>query len=120
MVKSAQVHTKVYDTVNGGLNVRDPQNKLKDNELSVALNCFFDNSGALYKRGGWSKITSNAVGTASNLIGVGQGSWISSNVLTRYVVATDGVKVFWLNGASWTEITGAMALTANANMLVTY
>jgi len=113
------VKTPTYNDFAGGLNIRETANAIKDNECRVAKNCYFLGKG-VNKRAGWTKLATAAVGTAGNLIGVYQGTWIVSSVLTRYVVATDGVKIFWLNGTSWTDITGALTLTPTTTSIVSF
>src|SRR3989304_4760861 len=105
------VHSPDYDNFSRGLNVRDAWQKLDDTELRVASNTRLDEGGVVKMRGGWAKLATAAVGTTGNLIGLTHGSWLVSGTLTRYVVATDGTKVFWLNGTSWTDITGAVSMS---------
>lgn len=118
--RNAQVVSPTYSKFDGGLNIRDFWHTIADNELTVANNLRYDEGGVIRRRGGWTKLASAAVGTAGNLIGVFQGAWLISGVLTRYVIATDGVTVFWLNGASWTDITGAVVNTAASNSLISF
>ena len=114
-----QLESPPYALFPGGLNVKDFWHLLTDTELTVAQNIRLDEGGgAIRPRASWTKLTANPVGTAGNLIGICHPSWIISNVLTRYVVATDGTKVFWLNGAAWTDITGAVAMSPAASTLV--
>ena len=115
-----QIEGPAYAAFDGGLNVKDFWHTIADNELTVAQNIRLDEGGVVRMRGAWTKLTSNAVGTAGNLIGICHPSWLVAGVLTRYVVATDGTKVFWLNGASWTDITGAVSLTPAASTLVSF
>lgn len=117
---NAQVPSPDYNKFDGGLNIRDFWHTIADNELTVANNIRLDEGGVVRRRGGWTKLASAAVGSAGNLIGLAQGSWLVAGVLTRYVVATDGTKVFYLNGASWTDITGAVVMSPNADTLVSF
>lgn len=117
---NSQVRSPDYDKFDGGLNVRDSWQVLLDNELTVADNLRLDDGGVIRQRGGWAKLADAAVGTSGNLIGLVQGSWVLSGTLTRYVVATDGTKVFWLNGTAWTDITGAISMSPASDTLVSF
>lgn len=117
---NAQVSSPQYDMFDGGLNIRDFWHTIKDNELTVANNIRLDEGGVVRRRGGWTKLVSTAVGSAGNLIGLVHGSWLVSGVLTRYVVVTDGTKVFWLNSASWTDITGGVVMAPGTTTLVSF
>ncbi len=117
---NAQVTSQGYSKFDGGLNVRDFWHKIEDNELTVANNIRLDEGGVIKPRGGWTKLTASAVGTTGNLIGICHGSWLISGTLTRYVVATDGTKVFWLNSATWVDITGAVAMSPASTTLVSF
>ena len=117
---NAQVQSPVYKTFDGGLNIRDFWHTIADNELTLADNVRLDEGGVLRRRGGWTKLASAAVGSAGNLIGLVHGAWLISGTLTRYVVVTDGTTVYWLNGASWTDITGAVVMSPSADTLVSY
>lgn len=117
---NAQVESPTFDKFDGGLNIRDFWHKIADNELTVARNVRYDEGGVLRRRGGWTKLTSSVVPTAGNVIGVTQGAWLITGVLTRYIVATDGTKVYWLNSSTWTDITGAIVMSPNANTLVSF
>lgn len=117
---SAEVTSPNYSKFTGGLNVRDFWHTIADDELTVANNIRLDEGGVVRRRGGWAKYVSTAVGTAGNLIGVTQGSWLVAGVLTRYVVATDGVKVFYWTGAVWTDITGAVANTVVSTSIISF
>lgn len=119
-VRGGQFQSPVYGRFAGGLNVRDFWHTLKDNELSAAKNIRLDEGGVVRKRGGWTKLSSTAVGTANNLIGVFQATWVITGTTTRKVIATDGVKIFHGTGGAWTEITGALALTPAADTLVSF
>lgn len=117
---NAQVRPPDFKDFSGGLNVRDYWHRIKDNELTVAKNVRFDDRGVIHKRGGWTKLASAAVGTAGNLIGVTQGSWVSGGAIVRKAMATDGVKVFYLNGAVWTDITGAIVMAPAVTSIVSF
>ncbi len=117
---NAQITSPQYSEFSGGLNVRDFWHTIADNELTLADNLRLDEGGVVRRRLGWSKLVSTAVGSAGNLIGIVHGSWLLTGVLTRYVVVTDGTKVFWLNGTAWTDITGAVVMSPNANTLVSF
>lgn len=117
---NAQVVSPNYAKFGGGLNVRDFWHTIADDELTIANNIRLDEGGVVRRRGGWAKYVGTAVGTAGNLIGVCQGSWLVAGVQTRYVVATDGVKVFYWTGAAWTDITGAVVNTAAATSLISF
>lgn len=118
-LRTADVPSQVFDDFSGGLNVQEFAHAIKDNELTVARNIRFDRKSA-YKRGGWTKLVSAVVPTANNLIGVCQASWVAAGVLTRRAIATDGVTVYWNNAGTWTNLTGAMVLTAGSDMLVSF
>ncbi len=114
-----QLQSPAYALFPGGLNVKDFWHLLTDTELTVAQNIRLDEGGgAIRPRSAWTKLAANPVGTAGNLIGICHPSWIISSVLTRYVVATDGTKVFWLNGVTWTDITGSVGMSPSASTLV--
>ena len=115
-----QIPSPQYGVFDGGLNVRDFWHTIADNELTLADNMRLDEGGVIRRRNGWTKLVSAAVGSAGNLIGITHGSWLVAGVLTRHVVATDGTKVFWLNGGAWADITGAVAMSPNANTLVSF
>lgn len=117
---NAQVASPNYSKFGGGLNVRDFWHTIADDELTIANNIRLDEGGVVRRRGGWSKYVGTVVGTANNLIGVTQGSWLVAGVITRYVVATDGVKVFYWTGAAWTDITGAVVNTAASTSLISF
>lgn len=117
---SAQVQSPTYSKFDGGLNIRDFWQTIADNELTVANNIRLDEGGVVRRRGGWVKLSSSAVGTAGNLIGVYHGSWLVAGVLTRYVIATDGVKVFYGTGGAWTDITGAVVNTVASTSLISF
>jgi hypothetical protein len=117
---TAQISSPQYAVFDGGLNVKDFWHKIADNELTVAQNIRLDEGGVVRMRGAWTKLASAAVGSAGNLIGLCHPSWLVAGVLTRYVVVTDGTKVFWLNGAAWTDITGAVAMSPAASTLVSF
>jgi len=117
---NAQVKSPSYSNFDGGLNIRDFWHTLADNELTLANNIRLDEGGVVRRRGGWTKLAAAAVGTSGNLIGITHGAWLVTGTLTRYVVATDGTKVFWLNGTSWDDITGAYSMSPNANTLVSF
>ena len=116
-----QLESPAYALFPGGLNVKDFWHLLTDTELTVAQNIRLDEAGgAIRPRGAWTKLTANPVGTTGNLVGICHPSWIISGVLTRYVVATDGATVWWLNGTTWTNITGSVSLTPVASTLVSF
>ncbi len=115
-----QIESPSYAAFPGGLNVKDFWHTILDDELTVAQNIRLDEGGVMRMRGSWSKLVSAAVGSAGNLIGLVHPSWLVAGVLTRYVVVTDGTKVFWLNGASWTDITGVVAMSPAASTLVSF
>ncbi len=117
---NVQVDSPYYEKFDGGLNIRDFWHTIADNELTVARNIRLDEGGVVRRRGGWTKYSATAVGTAGNLIGVYHGSWVIAGVLTRYVIATDGVKVFYGTGGSWTDITGAVANTVSSTSLISF
>ncbi len=117
---NAQVQSPAYSSFPGGLNIRDFWNTIGDDELTVASNIRLDEGGVIRRRGGWTKLSATAVGTAGNLIGVYHGSWLIAGVLTRYVLATDGVKVFYGTGGAWTDITGAVVNTAASTSLISF
>ena len=117
---NSQVRSPDYDRFDGGLNVRDSWQVILDNELTVADNIRLDDGGVIRQRGGWAKLTSAAVGTSGNLIGLVHASWVIAGTLTRYVVATDGTKVFWLNGAAWVDITGAVGMSPGSTTIVSF
>lgn len=117
---NAQIDSPTYDKFDGGLNIRDFWHTIADNELTLANNIRLDEGGVVRRRGGWTKLASAAAGSAGNLIGVVQGSWLIAGVLTRYVVVTDGTKVFWLNGVSWTDITGGVVMSPGSTTLVSF
>lgn len=117
---NSQIQSPQYSEFSGGLNVKDFWHTIKDDELTVAQNIRLDEGGVVRMRGAWTKLASAAVGTSGNLIGITHGCWLVAGVLTRYVVATDGTKVFWLNGASWTDITGAVVMSPASSTLVSF
>lgn len=117
---NAQVSSPTYDKFDGGLNIRDFWHTIADNELTVANNIRLDEGGVVRRRGGWTKLSASAVGTAGNLIGVYHGAWLIAGVLTRYVIATDGVKVFFGTGGAWTDITGVVVNTVNSTSLISF
>lgn len=117
---NAQISSPEYSDFSGGLNVRDFWHTLADNELTLADNIRLDEGGVVRRRYGWTKLASAVVPTAGNLIGLVHGSWLVAGVLTRYVVVTDGTKVYWLNSATWTDITGAVVMSPNANTIVSF
>lgn len=115
-----QYPSPAYSTFDGGLNVKDFWHTIADSELTRADNIRLDEGGVVRMRGSWSKLAAAAVGSAGNLIGLCHPSWLVAGVLTRYVVVTDGTKVFWLNGVSWTDITGAVSMSPAASTLVSF
>lgn len=117
---NAQVQSQAFNKFDGGLNLRDYWHTIADNELTVARNIRYDEGGVTRRRGGWTKLTSSAVGTTGNLIGITHAAFLITGVLTRRVIATDGTKVFWLNGASWADITGAVVLSPVSSTLVSF
>lgn len=118
---SAQFATPIYRS-GDGLNIRNSAQQLTDAECTQADNILFDDRGTLLKRSGITKLASAAVGTSGTLIGVGQATFVngSTGVFTRNVLATDGTKVFYLNGASWTDITGAVSMSPGSYTIVQY
>ena len=117
---NAQVQSPPYEKFDGGLNIRDSWHKIADNELTVATNIRLDEGGVVRRRGGWVAFGSTAVGTTGNLIGICQQAWLLTGVLTRYVLATDGVKVFYGTGGAWTDITGAVVNTVSSTSLISF
>lgn len=117
---NAQISSPEYSEFAGGLNVRDFWQKIADDELTSADNIRLDEGGVVRMRYGWTKLATAAVGSAGNLIGLVHGSWLVGGVLTRYVVVTDGTKVFWLNGTAWTDITGLIVMSPAASTLVSF
>lgn len=117
---NAQVQSPSYSKFDGGLNVRDFWHTIADNELTVATNIRLDEGGVVRRRGGWTKFSATAVGTSGNLIGVTQGAFLVAGVLTRIVVATDGVKVYQGTGGTWTDITGAVVNTVASTGLISF
>ncbi len=115
-----QITGPQYSAFEGGLNVKDFWHTIADNELIVAQNIRLDEGGVVRMRGSWTKLATAAVGTAGNLIGIYHGSWLIAGVLTRYVIATDGTKVFYLNGTNWTDITGAVTMSPTSSTLVSF
>jgi hypothetical protein len=110
---------------NGGLNIRLPAQIIDDGEATIANNCYFNTAGMVQKRGGWALLISAAVPTTNNLIGLFQPAFVSGGVTYRYVVATDGVDVYYSQTApsatgTWTKITGSLTLAPNANTLVSF
>ncbi len=118
--RNAQIVSPKYDNFKGGLNIRDFWHTIKDDELTLANNIRLDEGGVVRRRGGWAKYTSAAVGTSGNLIGVTQGTFVSGGTETRYVIATDGVKVFYFTGSVWTDITGGTVMAPAATTLVSF
>ena len=118
--RNAQISSPQYSHFEGGLNIRDYWHTIADNELTVADNIRLDEGGVVRRRNGWTKLAAAAVPTAGNLIGISHPSWLVAGALTRYVVATDGTKVYYLNGVNWTDITGAVVMSPNANTLVAF
>ena len=110
----------VFRNNNGGLNIRLPAQLIEDSEATIANNVFFDTSGAIQKRSGWGKLISSAVPTSNNLIGLFQGAFVSAGVIVRYVIATDGVTVYYWNGSSWSNITGGLSLTTSNSAIVSF
>jgi hypothetical protein len=117
---NAQIQSPGYNKFDGGLNIRDFWHTIADNELTVAYNICLDEGGVLRRRGGWSKLFATAVGTAGNLIGVTQSTFVAAGVQTRYVVATDGTKVFYYTGAAWSDITGATVMSPINTTIVSF
>jgi hypothetical protein len=120
MLRSAQVNSPIYRDFKGGLNIRDAAHVIKDNEATDAQNVYFNAEGGIQRRGGWSKLATNAVGTASNLIGVHQAAWVETGVIVRKVIATDGVTVFRLDNTTWTDITGSVTRSVSASTLESF
>jgi hypothetical protein len=118
--KLGPIQSPTYKDFRGGLNIRDAAHVIKDNECTEAQNVYFNADGGVNKRGGWTRLVVAAVGTTSNLIGVYQAAWVNTGTVTRKVIATDGVKIFWLNGTAWTEITGALTMTTADNTIVSF
>lgn len=117
--KDGLTKSPFYRDFSGGINIRETAHAINDNECRTAKNCHFLGKG-INKRAGWTKLATAAVGTANALTGVFQGSWVSGGVVTRKVLATDGITVFWLNSTTWTDITGALTLTAPATAVVSF
>ena len=117
---SAQVQSPSYSSFPGGLNIRDFWHKIADDEITIANNIRLDEGGVIRRRGGWTKLSATAVGTAGNLIGVHHGSWVIAGAMTRYVIATDGVTVWSGVGGAWTNRTGAVVNTVATNSLVSF
>lgn len=117
---SAQVQSPAYSKFDGGLNVRDFWHTIADNELTVAANIRLDEGGVVRRRGGWTKLSSTAVGSAGNLIGVYHASFLIAGVQTRFVLATDGVTVWSGTGGAWTDRTGAVVNTVASNSLISF
>ena len=120
MPRAGQFKSPTYGRFNGGLNTRDYWHTLRDNECSVLKNMRLDEGGVLRKRGGWAKLSSTAVGSANNLIGVFQATWTITGAITRKVIATDGVTIWHGTGGAWTNITGALVLTPASSTLVSF
>ena len=115
-----QIESPQYADYSGGLNVKDFWHTIADNEMTIAQNIRLDQGGVVQMRSSWTLLTANPVPTTGNLIGLAHPSWLVSGVLTRYVVATDGTDVYWLNGTTWTKITGSVSLTPVASTLVSF
>ena len=117
---NAQTESPVYSKFDGGLNIRDFWHTIGDNELTLANNIRLDEGGVIRRRGGWTKLSATEVGSAGNLIGIHHGAWVLAGVLTRIVVATDGVTVWSGTGGAWTNRTGGVVNTAATNSLISF
>lgn len=118
--KSANVNTPAYKDFTGGLNVRDAAHAIKDNEATQAQNVFFNQEGGVNKRGGWTKLAANLIPSTNNIIGLCHAAWVESSAIVRKVIATDGTTICRLDGANWTDITGALTRVMGASDLVSF
>lgn len=119
-IANVQQPSNVYSDFHGGLNIRDFWHRIADNELTVAQNIRYDDRGAIQPRGGWAKLIGTAAPTAGPLIGIYHASFVIAGVITRYTVVTDGTTVYYWTGAAWTNITGVVVLSPNANTIVSF
>ena len=113
-VKSVQQKSPIIRNLVGGLNVREAITDIADNEAAAASNVSYFTSGLVARRGAWTKLISNSP-TSLPLLGTYQAAFVVANVITYYLVITDGVKIWYTADPSavpvtWNEITGSAAL----------
>jgi hypothetical protein len=92
----------------GGLNTRDSELQLANNELSVSRNLNLDLRGALTKREG-NAFVGNIIGFTTPVLGLFN---FTNTAGTQEILAVYDTKVYRLSGGTWTALTGA-TLTTN-------
>lgn len=114
--KNAQQKSAIIKNLTGGLNVREAITDLADNDAAAASNVVYYTAGAVVRRGGWQKLFQNSPTTAP-LLGIYQAVFNVAGVITRFLIITDGVKIWQTSNpyaavVTWTDITGVATLDA--------
>lgn len=117
-VKSAQTKSPIIKNLTGGLNVREAITDIADNEACAASNVNFYTAGSVARRGGWQKLIANSP-TSLPLTGAFQANFVINNVITYFLIVTDGTLGVWqtsnptANPVVWTKIDGGLPLDAS-------